>query len=250
MPRGIKVENKAGDVGELTIYGYITEEKWLEDDVTPSDFKAEMDKLSDKKRINVYINSGGGGVFAGRAICSILERSPADTWGYNDGVSASTASWILQSCKHRIVSPGSFTMVHNPTITVSGEAKEIRESADFLDKVKEMIIASYKKRTGTSSEEISNMMDAETWMDAEEAVAFGFADAIDDSRAVNAMVDGGKTIVNGIEIDTGRYRQFPSNRVPVKPVEPVAEPAPQSVNYSQIENEINNKNLFLKLLEV
>lgn len=250
MPYGIEVINKSEDTAEIEIYGYISDAKWYDDDVTPADFKKAMNKLKNKKRIDVHINSGGGGVWAGMAITNILEKHPADTWGYVDGIAASIASVILQGCKNRVVSTGSLVMIHNPSAVAIGEAEDMRKTADMLDKVKTSIIDKYAGRTTTSAEEISQMMTDETWMTAEEAVTFGFADSIDENKEAKATFNGTIAVINGIEIDPARYRAFPRdmvrNETPAQPPKPpAAEPAkPEPVDYTEYELQvITNNNL-------
>jgi ATP-dependent Clp protease protease subunit len=226
---GIKVENKDSDTGELIIYGPITDEKWFDEDVTPKEFKDALDKVRNKKRVNVRINSPGGGVWAGMAIHNMLARHSGETYGYVDGVAASIASVILQGCKHRIVAPGSMVMTHNPSAIVAGDAKEMRKVADLLDTVKTAIIATYSERVGTSKAEIADLMDKETWMTADEAVGYGFADRIEGS-AVSKNLANGRVVINGLEIDATQYRAFPVDSLEHKkdePQEPAKEPEPQ-----------------------
>jgi ATP-dependent Clp protease, protease subunit len=214
MPYGIEVINKTPDEADVTIYGYITDEKWFDEDVTPKDFKATMDKLKTAKKVNVLINSGGGGVFAGMAIYNILRSHPAETIGKVQGVAASIASVILQGCNTRIVPKSGYVMIHNPMASAFGDAAEMRKIADALEKFKDGIVSTYTDRTKVNEKEIRSLMDAETWMTGEEAVVFGFADVMDDVNAVNAIVrEDGKAIINGQEIDPSRFRSFPKDKI-------------------------------------
>ena len=76
------------DTGELTLYGEISNETWWGDEVTPKEFKADLDALGDINTLNIYINSPGGDVFAGQAIHSILKRHKAHKNVYIDGLAA------------------------------------------------------------------------------------------------------------------------------------------------------------------
>jgi ATP-dependent Clp protease protease subunit len=248
MPYGIEVTNKTDDTGELTIYGYITDEKWYDEDVTPQTFKAELDKLKNKKRINVFINSGGGGVWAGMAIHNMLKRSTAETYAYVDGIAASIASVILQGCKNRVVAKNSIVMIHNPSGMAWGDAEEMRKTADMLDTIKQSIIATYTDRTKTSSEEIAQMMNDETWMTGEEAVAFGFADTVDELKEITASLKGSSAILNGIEIDTKRYKSFPVNRIQ-SPQKSAPEPKNTAPDFSIYENELSQTETLFSIKE-
>lgn len=213
MPYGIEVINKAGDEADVTIYGYIADEKWYDEDVTPKDFKETMDKLKGMKKVNVLINSGGGGVFAGHAIYNIIKAHPAETVGHVQGIAASIASVILQGCKTRIVPKNGMVMIHNPATWVAGDAAEMRKTADFLDKIKDSIVATYADRTKVNEKEIRAMMDDETWMTGEDAVVFGFADELDEKSAVNSVFQDGRPVINGQAIDPKLYRAFPAQLV-------------------------------------
>jgi ATP-dependent Clp protease protease subunit len=248
MPYGIDIVNKSDTAGEIYIYGYITDAKWYDEDVTPSDFKKEMDKLKGKTTIDVFFNSGGGGVWAGMAIYNILKRATAETRGHVDGICASISSVILQACKTRTVAKNGLVMIHNPMSMAFGGAEEMRKTADLLDKVKTTIIGSYTERTKTGEEEIAGLMDAETWMTAEESVAFGFADEIDEAKEVKAAFTGSMAVFNGVNVDLAKYKAFPTDRVQVAPPVAVAPPAPVVPDYSiyDMEAELRNKsfNLF------
>jgi len=239
MPYGFDVVDKGEDVGEVLIYGAIADEKWYDTDVTPKDFKDEMDKLKGKKTINVFINSGGGGVFPGLAIHNILKRSQATVVGFVDGIAASIASVILQGCKKRVVTKDSLVMIHNPAAAVWGDAEDMRKAADALDKCKDSIVSTYKERVDTSEEEIRSMMDAETWMTGEEAVAFGFADVLEEGKGYTASLgENGKAIINGKEVEIGKFSAFPTDKLPKK-VEKTSENKPEIVvNFSIFEAQI------------
>jgi hypothetical protein len=77
-------------------------------------------------------------------------------------------------------------MIHNPWTVSMGESKDLRKEADLLDKLKVNLRNAYVRKTGINAEEIGAMMDAETWLDAVEAVALGFADAIEEGVAAAA----------------------------------------------------------------
>jgi ATP-dependent Clp protease protease subunit len=218
MPYAGIVANSVDDsVGEILIYGNITDVKWEDTDVTPKEFKDEMDKLNDKKIINLYINSGGGGVFPGMAIYNILQRTKAETFAYVDGLAASIASVILQGAKNRIISKTSWAMIHNAMTIVWGNAKEMRRTADVLDKIEVGILEAYMGRTGMKKEELQAMMDAETWMTGEEAVAFGFADQLVESKDyLNCLMDDGSALINGQTFDLNKFRAFPKDQIPKK----------------------------------
>ena len=87
--------------GDLTLYGEISNETWWEDEVTPKEFKSDLDDLGEIDTLNIYINSPGGDVFAGQAIYSMLKRHKAHKNVYIDGLAASIASCKQSSKLHR-----------------------------------------------------------------------------------------------------------------------------------------------------
>lgn len=95
-----------------------------------------------------------------------------------DGIAASAASVIAMAGNKVLMSPVSMLMIHNPMTIAMGDTAEMRKAIDMLAEVKESIMNAYEIKTGMSRAKISRLMDAETWMNANKAVEFGFADGI------------------------------------------------------------------------
>ena len=209
--RAAEDEPKAG---ELLLYGPIGPDdglSWLFDEVTPKQFRQQLDELGDIESLRVMINSGGGDVFAGQAIHSMLSRHPAKVTVYVDGLAASIASIVAMAGDTVVMPRNAMMMVHNPWTFGLGDAREFRKLADTLDSIRESMIAAYESKTGLTRGELMPLLNAETWMTAEEAVEKGFADEIEQSKAVAAsMARPGILVCNGQEIDLGRYRNAPS----------------------------------------
>jgi ATP-dependent Clp protease protease subunit len=200
------------DTGELLLYGEISSSTWYGDEVTPKQFKEDLDALGDIKTLHVFINSAGGDVFAGHAIYNILSRHPAERIVHVDGVAASIASLIAMA-GHRIVMPrNAMMMIHRAWTIGVGNANDMRKLADDLDKIDESIVAVYASRTHQDPEAILSAMDKETWMSAQEAVLGGFADEIEADREIAACLSGPVLTVNGLEIDTAAFRKVPDIR--------------------------------------
>jgi ATP-dependent Clp protease, protease subunit len=217
----LKIENKSEDSGDVYIYGVISDEKWYDSDVTPSWFKDQMAKLSKLKNINLYVNSPGGGVFAGMAIYNVINRLTSKVTAYVDGLAASIASVIVMAADTIIIPKNALMMIHNPISIAAGDAATMRKEAEILDRVKTTIVSTYKEKTKKSEKEIADMMDAETWMTGEEAVSYGFADLLDGKKEVKACF-GGKTVtINGLEINVDNFKAFPRDRLSV-PAQPGA----------------------------
>lgn len=199
-------------VGELYLYGIIGPDdglSWLFDEISPKQFKEDLDALGDINVLRLYINSDGGDVFAAQAILSMLRRHQARKEVYIDGLAASAATIVAMAGDVIRIPRNAMMMIHNPWTWAVGEAKDFRHIADVLDQVRESIIAAYDERTGLDRERIAEMMDAETWMTGEEAVAYGFADELDETRPVAAAMRNGRLIVNGQEMDLSKFRRPP-----------------------------------------
>lgn len=160
----------------LELYGTIAEESWFDDDITPAMFKEEL--FAGSGPITIWINSPGGDVFAAAQIYNMLMDYPHDVTVKIDALAASAASVIAMAGTKVLMSPVAMIMVHNPTTIAIGDSDEMQKAIDMLSEVKESIMNAYEIKTGISRHKISQLMDAETWMNAKEAVKLGFADEI------------------------------------------------------------------------
>jgi ATP-dependent Clp protease protease subunit len=100
-------------------------------------------------------------------------------------------------------------MIHNPATIAWGFAEDFRKIAAELDQIREAMIPTYEGKTGHDREKIIELLDAETWMTAEEAVEYGFADELEEEKAVAASLDSGFLVLNGERMDLSRYRNAP-----------------------------------------
>jgi ATP-dependent Clp protease, protease subunit len=203
-----------GKKGELYIYGPISSQTWWGDEISPKNFKNDLDLLGDISELTVYINSDGGDVFAGQAIHSMLKRHQAKVTCYIDGLAASIASIIAMAGDVVHMPTNAMIMIHNPWTYAAGNAEEFRKMAETLDKIRESSVAVYQEKTGLSEKKIIEMMDAETWMSAKDAKKLGFADEIDEEKLIAASIDGKFIMINGQKMDLSRYRNSP----PIKEV--------------------------------
>lgn len=244
------IRNQGNGTADVKIYGIIADEKWYEEDVTPNEFQQELDALGEISQLNVFINSPGGGVFAGFTIYNILKRHSAKVRTQVDGIAASIASVIVQAGDERVMALNGMQMIHNPVACACGYAEDLRKIADVLDKIAEPIVASYTARTTVNAAKVKEMMAGETWMTASEAVAKGFADSVDKAQFSSVVEDkAGHMIFNGLDFDMSQFHTFDASRVvltpkasappapapPPEPPAPPAPPAPKDVDYSKYE---------------
>jgi len=170
------VRNETDETRTLYLNGPIAEETWWGDEVTPKQFKEELQAGSGD--ITVWINSPGGDVFAAAQIYNMLKEYTGAVTVKIDGIAASAASVIAMAGGEVLMSPVSMMMIHNPATIAWGDSEEMRRAKEMLDEVKLSIINAYEIKTGLSRVKLSHLMDSETWMNANKAVELGFADKI------------------------------------------------------------------------
>ena len=200
-----------------TLYfdGYIAQDSWFDDDITPRKFKDELN--SGDGDIAVWLNSPGGDVFAASQIYTMLKEYKGKVTVKIDGLAASAASVIAMAGDEIVMSPVAMMMIHNPATVIFGEAADLQSGIKMLSEVKESIVNAYEARTGLPRAKISNMMDAETWFSAQKAVELGFADQIlyvpENTDASEGFIFDKMTVTNAF------LRKLPK----VKPEQPVTQ---------------------------
>jgi len=148
--------------------------------LTAKAFVEELSKLPDAVRnIRVHINSPGGDVFGAVNIANALREQQASKGRtvetIVDGLAASAASIVMMAGSKVTVADNALVMVHNPWTIALGAAGDMRKAADMLDQVRATIIATYQWHSKKSNDELAALMDAETWMDADQAIEHGLA---------------------------------------------------------------------------
>ncbi|MCZ4509961.1 Clp protease ClpP [Streptomyces sp. ActVer] len=177
-------------VAEIRIYGDIG--SW---GITAAQFVEELSAI-DAPEIMLNLSSPGGDVFDGLAVHNALRSHRAKVIVQVDALAASIASVIAMAGDRIIAAPHSQFMVHNAQGVTAGEASELREYADFLERQSDNIAAVYAERAGGTVKQWRKLMDATTWFFADEAVAAGLADEVgkperqtEDDRAIAAAWD-------------------------------------------------------------
>jgi len=230
-------EKKSADI---TVYGVISNEKWSDSDVTPYDVKRAIDEVGDVENINIYINSPGGDAFAGVAIANILKRTKSHTTAYVDGWAASAGSVILQGADERVVYPGSIVMIHKAWTIAIGDANDLMDAASTLETVDASLKDIYMERVIVEEKDVVDMMAAETWMTADEAVKMGFADKKEDGKSLSAENSGDGYTINGQTVSKEIYNNLPDEKIvktEVKQGEQPEKPEPEPVNDEPDNNE-------------
>lgn len=168
----IKAQGES-DQAEVLIYDYIG---W--GGVTAVDFAKEL-KAVTAKTITVRLNTPGGDVFDGLAIYNSLKAHGAAIQVRVDGLAASIGSIIAMAGTTITMGESAFMMIHNPWALVIGNAKDMREMADTLDKIGGSLAGVYQSRSKQSADTVAGWMKEETWFTADEAKAAGLADVVE-----------------------------------------------------------------------
>ena len=180
------IQNKAGKPADVYIFDEIGTYG-----ITAQEFITDIKDLKDTP-INLRINSLGGDVFDGMAMYNVIKRREAKTTVYIEGIAASIATIISLGADEVVMAENSLFMIHNAWGGTMGEAKDMRKTADTLEKITGELTDIYRKKTGLSYDALAEMMDEETWLNANEALEMGFIDTISDSIKVAAKYDVSK----------------------------------------------------------
>lgn len=145
--------------------------------ISAEQFVKDLQEI-DTDNIDVRINSPGGSVFDAIAIYNALVKHPARITTYVEALAASAASIIAMAGDECVMMVGSQLMIHDALGVEMGNAKAMREIADFLDRQSDNIASIYAVKAGGDNQQWRDLMLAETWMFANEAVDFGLADRV------------------------------------------------------------------------
>ena len=180
-------------------------EVWILDEiglwgVRAVDFVKAFLPLRKSKSISVHVNSPGGDLPDALAIYNVIRSVKDKVTVYVDGWAASAASLVAISGKQTVMAANSMLMIHNPSLMTYGDEAEHQKSVRALQAAKEGMLNSYVEKTGMGKDEISALLDQETWMTAQEAVDMGFADSVGDEVPITAKFDPYKFSVKREEV--------------------------------------------------
>nr|DAT69234.1 MAG TPA: Putative ATP dependent Clp protease [Caudoviricetes sp.] len=144
--------------------------------------------------VDIYINSGGGSVFAGSDIYSEIRAYKGRVNLHVTGLAASAAS-VIACAGPSDISPTAMLMVHNVWSADDGDYRVMDKNSEILKKANEAIAAAYVAKTGMSQREALAMMDAETWLSAADAVEKGLIDKISEPQNLRLVAACGCTVL-------------------------------------------------------
>ncbi len=150
-----------------------------------------VDQIKDIKAadIDVRINCRSGMVFEGTAIYNALRLHKANVHISIEGLAASIATVIAMAGDTVTIAENAMMMIHNPYGWASGDAKDMRKTAEAMDKIADSIAVSYTARTGKTLDEMKALMEEETWFTAAEALEIGLVDQVDEPVKAAACFD-------------------------------------------------------------
>jgi ATP-dependent protease ClpP protease subunit len=155
-------------------------------DVTPGSVRAALRSVPDDAPLTIRVNSPGGVATDGFAIFNLLAQRKGPVTARIDGLAASAASYIVMAASRIEMPAASLFMIHNSHLLTYGNKEDHNASVAIMAKIDALMVRIYSARTGKAPEELTALMDAETWFDAAEAVEAGFADAVIDEPAAAA----------------------------------------------------------------
>lgn len=174
------------------------DEKWIYDyfeveATCPKDVNSKLEEAAGGA-VDVHINSEGGSIFDGSEIYSALRSYNGKVKIHIDGLAASAASVIACAAKSEIA-PTAMIMVHNVSSCAKGDWHDMDKESEILKKANEAVAAAYIYKSGMSMDEALEMMNAETWLTADEAVTRGLCDEISEARGLKLVAGLGDGVI-------------------------------------------------------
>lgn len=192
----LEIKNVAENEYSIFVYGDIVGQKdvdfWTgepnESDIDVADFKKATEEISSGSKLNMYVNSAGGDVFATSTIVSILNRvkeKGVEINAYIDGVACSCASWLLMVANNINIYKNSVMMIHKPLVMSYGNADDLAKDIEVLNKIEDgVIIPMYETKAKCGKKKIKDMMQKETWLTANEISEYFNVNYIDEAKVV------------------------------------------------------------------
>ncbi|MBU5672636.1 head maturation protease, ClpP-related [Paenibacillus brevis] len=172
MPKKIKLNGTV--VGDRDAWIY----DWLEIPyISPSSVHKSLEEAGGDD-IDVYISSGGGNAWSGSEIHTALKEYPGFVTVKIPSIAGSAASVIAMAGDKILIAPTAQIMIHNSATWTDGNKEDHQQTMQMLQSVDEAMVNAYESKTGKSREEIRQLMENETFMNAQLAVELGFADEV------------------------------------------------------------------------
>lgn len=171
----------------LTLSGVVAEKGFFSETINAKDIKEALDDVT--KDIVIRLNSGGGDVFQGVEIFNYLQSHKSHITIEITALAASAASLIAMAADKIVIRTGASIMLHEASTFTFGNKSEHQKSLNALSTIDNGIVDIYAERTKIDKTELANMIEAETWLSADEAVKQGFADEKTSKKAIDEPSD-------------------------------------------------------------
>lgn len=183
---------------ELSLNGYIDDEMWFGDEITPDSLHEALygkeNRFADD--VHIRLNSYGGSCNAAVRMYDDVRAYPGSVRITVSGTAASAATVLAMAADRLEMTPGSLWMIHDPSVVAWGNERELMDSIRLLQACKESILNVYQRRCRQSRQEVAAMMSATAWMDAQSALQYGFIDAISEDGKPGAPENAGERRAN------------------------------------------------------
>lgn len=217
----------------------------LYNEISTGDAERVMAQLraAPSDQVEVRINSPGGSVTEGLALFNMLK--PRKPTVFIDGIAASIASLIAMAGATIIAAENALIMIHDPWVVAEGNSNNLRRTADALDKHRDAMLRGYA-RSGLSDQRLTELLCAETWLSADEALALGFIDEVTEplpyaAHASACYANFRNTPLEITEMPNASHAARAANpAAPSTPNAPTAPNAPAQPNTAPTEDQIAN----------
>lgn len=174
----LNVTNTNTDEHEMVLSGFIGRSSWWYEAISADTIRSALKEVS-ASTIRIKLNSGGGDADQGIEIYNFLKDLDKKVIVEVTSLAASAASIIAMGADEIIMRTGSRMMIHEASTYAMGTKQDIQKTLNALETYDESIVSIYQQRTGKSKEDITKLLEAETWFTAEKAVKEGFADRVE-----------------------------------------------------------------------
>lgn len=215
--------NESKDEHEMVLSGYIGRSSWWYEAISAESIRNALKDVT-ASTIRIKLNSGGGDADQGIEIYNYLKDLDKYVIVEVMSLAASAASAAAMGADKVIMRTGSRMMVHEASTFAWGTKQDIKKTLNALESYDESLVSIYQQRTGKSRDEIRDLLEAETWMTAEQAVKEGFADEVEfeqEEDPENTITDEQmQKIINAVTNNLKKQNNNPSNEpIPPAPVQ-------------------------------
>ena len=204
---------------ELNLNGYIDDEVWFGDEITPESLHESLYGANNEYADDVHIrlNSYGGSCNAATRMYDDIRAYPGNVLITVSGTAASAATVLAMAANKLEMTPGSLFMIHDPSTVAWGNERDLQGAIDLLRACKESIINVYSKRCKKKREDVAALMTATTWMDAQAALDNGFIDSIVDNDQFGMLTNSGQLRTADLKEAKEKVQAWLDRHTPHKP---------------------------------